>query len=1318
MTRHGAAGQAPRCMNDRCDLTAVPQNGIRTAPSRRTDQSELRHKHASAEVQKMTRNKQQALRLDKTARTSIALALSLSMVLGLVPNGALQAWAEEAELQDAVAIEETYEDPAADELQEESAEPVEEPAAPQEGPVEPHEDPAEPGDTLLEADADGMHAQLAVKAGVELPEGSRLVVTPLVGTSVEGAAETSSRRDEQPVNGSDIVLGGMAAAVNEAEVQKGEQNTDESGNVTVPTVVAAYAVEVVDGENRAVAIDDEQATLTATLSQDVMNNADGVYSVTRNPGNDASETEPIDPTGTPVATIVQKEYEYEQASAEAVAFSGEAVDVTNLVEVDEESGSAKLVVAGVRSLAVTAAGPLKAVGPKPAARETLDTNALGFTVNLFDYTTIDELKNTYDKDTEDPRNANYASTHNGINKGRNKTDDLKFYGSGDGKVSSVGQYHNGNNPGNGINQFTGAGNNQSGGGNFYRLQIANQGIVKRELSGDASTPYEDRYPIVNTSAAHSTDYLFNTTDIDGAKKVYKDVNHLFYTVQPGDPSAPAAYRDSLNEYGELFVYDSNYSYAYYPNWQESGEGRHGGDFTVYNGTFDRAGGSGSGMKVGFFPFDDWRSGYEPCINPNETRNNQTTDLTREYWNWDPSNPGVYPNNNVKHLNHHLGLTMTVPLTMPLDGKIPDDDTDPSNDKPMVFEFSGDDDMWVFVDGKLVLDIGGIHQPVKGSINFATGVVQLDHGTANIPNDDGNPKQQVDQRGHFSYAANGIADKNVLGDTAYLWDEAVPAGSGKTSILGSKYSRTNCVGSEHTLQVFYLERGGCDSNLKIMSNIHLMTRKSVEVNKVWADGQAHADANGKVKVQLIREALRQGTNEVVGRAAVGAPVDLSSTSSPAWHHEWTDLPSVGYNATNSIQGDRVTPDDVYCDYHYYVQEVLDDSVASQPLYSSSENANLETVEITYKDAGNADQTGKAVEVIGASANISPVKITNVPTNIEVVKQWNDKYGRDETASSIHDNDSVWVQLYKQTRASAEAQWSDDIAVGDPVELKKSNDSQANWRHVFPITETGDNVRYLVREGVKEGTKFVPSVVVPAANRQYEWMSTTYTPKSARNKDDGSGVEWTEGSDTQDYLVVPDSGSGKALIVNKATVDVTIKKIDAQDSHALAGAKFKVYRDGGAEGADGKYVKDDDYKDEQLFSQDEYTTAGEQGVVTVSDLTVGTYWIVETVAPDGYLVMGPDNPIGVKVATDGTVTLVDKNGDPIASPDPATQPSISTQGDTITLTVPNARTYSLPAAGGPGAYPFLLAGSFIAALVFDRSGELRRKMASLTRQGARS
>ena len=77
-----------------------------------------------------------------------------------------------------------------------------------------------------------------------------------------------------------------------------------------------------------------------------------------------------------------------------------------------------------------------------------------------------------------------------------------------------------------------------------------------------------------------------------------------------------------------------------------------------------------------------------------------------------------PFENIDSSSHdyHFGMHVGTEFMMPHDGKV--------NNKPMVFEFTGDDDVWVFIDGVLVLDMGGIHLAFNGSINFATGEVYI------------------------------------------------------------------------------------------------------------------------------------------------------------------------------------------------------------------------------------------------------------------------------------------------------------------------------------------------------------------------------------------------------------------------------------------------------------------------------------------------------------------------------------------------------------------------------------------------------------------
>ena len=63
------------------------------------------------------------------------------------------------------------------------------------------------------------------------------------------------------------------------------------------------------------------------------------------------------------------------------------------------------------------------------------------------------------------------------------------------------------------------------------------------------------------------------------------------------------------------------------------------------------------------------------------------------------------------------MTMGINFNVPADGKV--------NGKDMVFEFKGDDDVWVYIDDVLVLDIGGTHGAQSGTINFATGEIEIE-----------------------------------------------------------------------------------------------------------------------------------------------------------------------------------------------------------------------------------------------------------------------------------------------------------------------------------------------------------------------------------------------------------------------------------------------------------------------------------------------------------------------------------------------------------------------------------------------------------------
>ena len=138
--------------------------------------------------------------------------------------------------------------------------------------------------------------------------------------------------------------------------------------------------------------------------------------------------------------------------------------------------------------------------------------------------------------------------------------------------------------------------------------------------------------------------------------------------------------------------------------------------------------------------------------------------------------------------YHFGMNVGIQFYVPNDKKV--------NGEDMVFEFSGDDDVWVYVDGHRVLDLGGIHNRVEGKINFTTGYVTISYR---------------DESGTNHQISNEI-------DT-YL----------KPS------NNWNKTGKTHSLQVFYLERGQGASNCKIKCN--LPQQDVLSVNKIVGNQNA-------------------------------------------------------------------------------------------------------------------------------------------------------------------------------------------------------------------------------------------------------------------------------------------------------------------------------------------------------------------------------------------------------------------------------------------------------------------------------------------------
>ena len=142
-----------------------------------------------------------------------------------------------------------------------------------------------------------------------------------------------------------------------------------------------------------------------------------------------------------------------------------------------------------------------------------------------------------------------------------------------------------------------------------------------------------------------------------------------------------------------------------------------------------------------------------------------------------------------------------------------DDGLDANGNPITFEFSGDDDVWVYVDDTLVLDIGGTHDAVLGTINFKTGAVEL-----TAPAYGGN----TDNGGKTGMIGDMATDPGMENAQEGSMEQ-----TNMYDVLGTNLTGFASEG-QHTLKIYYMERGQGRSNCLIKFN--LPQRDTVSVTK--------------------------------------------------------------------------------------------------------------------------------------------------------------------------------------------------------------------------------------------------------------------------------------------------------------------------------------------------------------------------------------------------------------------------------------------------------------------------------------------------------
>lgn len=360
-------------------------------------------------------------------------------------------------------------------------------------------------------------------------------------------------------------------------------------------------------------------------------------------------------------------------------------------------------------------------------------------------------------------------------------------------------------------------------GGEYGLNNLRTGLLSKFLN-------ESGYPTATRS----------NKDFGGVYENAIPVNHLF--LQSVHESSGYFEFDSTQNFATLKREDENGNIVF--NTKENGET----DFTLYHelGTHTQSLNAYSLKHGQFFPYDTIKPGVYP------PEGSHTQNLYSSLTSPTGGTMGELPETDPRkyeqlHLiqtqdpsgkaNYYFGMEMEATFVQTPSGL-------DAWGHDIIFEFSGDDDFWLYVDGQLVLDLGGVHSAQMGTINFRTGDVYFDRNGTSVHSEN---MEHTTLRQIFY--------DNYKSKYPTATDEEV-------NEYLSEYFDGNIFKdySTHTMKMFYMERGANASNLYMRFNIASVTPGHVVVSKsVSGEGTDALDSDFLEYPFQIYYTLPEGPN---------------------------------------------------------------------------------------------------------------------------------------------------------------------------------------------------------------------------------------------------------------------------------------------------------------------------------------------------------------------------------------------------------------------------------------------------------------------------
>lgn len=208
-------------------------------------------------------------------------------------------------------------------------------------------------------------------------------------------------------------------------------------------------------------------------------------------------------------------------------------------------------------------------------------------------------------------------------------------------------------------------------------------------------------------------------------------------------------------------------------------------------------------------------------------------------------------------NYGYGAKLEIPFTLTSTGTVKDDY---NNEIPIRFYFSGDDDVWVFIDNQLVLDIGGAHARVSGVLEFDQRDNKKNTVTSYV--------SRVKNSKTDNYGAEDCDENKHETETSITY-----LGTTEKYYKNASVSIPNLSTGKHTLTMYYMERGMWESNMAVAFNFpdnnELQVQKEVDLTNVTDDDFKNCFKDQKIfNFTIQNQATHYGEKEAAGSDTSG------------------------------------------------------------------------------------------------------------------------------------------------------------------------------------------------------------------------------------------------------------------------------------------------------------------------------------------------------------------------------------------------------------------------------------------------------------------